>query len=387
LAQASSHRFPMRCDGQVDSPSTSIMPQHWKIFHLFICSFVAIKALEQDVASGSGLAHEEGHVSTIEIGNKGAMHEVRHHSDAVESVEESGAETASRTMRRERSAESDAFTEELFEDAALEDATDAKKSGWWDRRRRVNCKWKGWGGWSGCSVTCGSGTKKMSRGQHGAKHGGRGCSGPSTKSAVCTLKVCPVDCRWSAWTGWSPCPVSCGLGKQVRKRNKLAHQAHGGKHCTDPKLGLLERGCALKPCPINCAWAGWGAWTACTASCGGGKQQRVRDRTHTAEHNGAQCPGAPTMTMACSTHPCPIDCEVKEWTEWGNCTEECGGGERGRVKSILIPVQHGGSPCPATEENGTCNEDACPIKSRSRPLSELSLAYVFLVLAAMLAGQ
>lgn len=353
-------------------------------------------------------------VSAVEIGNAGSMKKakpaedyqtesskkpgVKHHAEAASSENE--AETRRhepdsseahiqqlnstelarlRDIRPHNHSEDESlFEEELFDEGLLDGSMN---SGWWDRRRRVDCSWKGWSGWSACKASCGPGQHERKRGRNDARHGGRACSGPSSQSYGCLLRHCPVDCKWTQWTGWTPsaCPVSCGTSKQTRHRVKISNQAHGGKECTDPNLNYLEMACGTIPCPIHCEWVPWMPWTPCTASCGGGTMQRVRDRAHTAEHNGQQCGGGNQEGQTCNGHPCPIDCSVSDWQEWGNCTEDCGGGERTRLKNIMIPDQHGGAPCPPTEENGTCNKDSCPIKAGAKNTAVITWLLALLV--------
>ncbi|XP_065071932.1 plasminogen-like [Rhopilema esculentum] len=58
----------------------------------------------------------------------------------------------------------------------------------------VNGGYSAWGPYGACSVSCGGGTKTRSRkcNNPAPKNNGRPCTGPSTQTAVCNSKSCPV---------------------------------------------------------------------------------------------------------------------------------------------------------------------------------------------------
>lgn len=115
------------------------------------------------------------------------------------------------------------------------------------------------------------------------------------------------------------------------------------------------------PTPVNCQVSDWSAWSACSASCGGGVQTRTRSITTPAQFGGAACP-ALSETRACNTQSCapdPIDCQVSDWSDWSACSASCGGGVRVRNRSILVPAQFGGQSCPATQQTEACNILSC----------------------------
>jgi hypothetical protein len=57
---------------------------------------------------------------------------------------------------------------------------------------------------------------------------------------------------------------------------------------------------------------------------------------------------------------CPVDCVVSDWTDWSQCSAECGGGTRTRARSIEVDPLRGGQACPDLEETEACNTQECP---------------------------
>ena len=57
----------------------------------------------------------------------------------------------------------------------------------------VNGQWGAWSGWTGCSTTCGTGTKYRSRNCNNPApaNGGASCPGTQIEFMSCNLQVCP----------------------------------------------------------------------------------------------------------------------------------------------------------------------------------------------------
>ena len=126
----------------------------------------------------------------------------------------------------------------------------------------VNGGWGGWscGGWSGCSETCGGGTKTRSCSRScnnpSPSCGGAACSGGSTKteSGSCnTQTCCPTwRARWvgaSGWTGWvTSCNPGCGHGSNCN--------CNGSNFCSFYQNGQSTtywlNGCGAAPITITC---------------------------------------------------------------------------------------------------------------------------------------
>lgn len=90
---------------------------------------------------------------------------------------------------------------------------------------------------------------------------------------------------------------------------------------------------------VNGGWSSFGPWGQCSATCGGGTQERSRTCTNPPPSGGgAQCVGPSKETQACNTHECPgrymyhINVNVREclfisfpWSAdlptWSSCVE------------------------------------------------------------------
>ena len=91
-----------------------------------------------------------------------------------------------------------------------------------------------WGTWSTCSQTCGIGTQTRSALTcNGKKYAGMPCSGNGTETANCQSKfwmchfrllnsnhmtVFSVEGAWAGWGSWDTCSATCGTGTRTRTR-------------------------------------------------------------------------------------------------------------------------------------------------------------------------
>jgi hypothetical protein len=54
------------------------------------------------------------------------------------------------------------------------------------------------------------------------------------------------------------------------------------------------------------------------------------------------------------------DCQMGDWTEWSDCSADCGGGTQVRNRLVIKQAGNGGAACPTATESRTCNLEACP---------------------------
>ena len=119
-----------------------------------------------------------------------------------------------------------------------------------------------------------------------------------------------------------------------------AHQTHaqvGTEMCPRRKAVSIFSNLAV--------WGTWTNYNTCSATCGGGIQERTRSCQY-----GPGCPGLDSETMTCSTNPCPgkhmVNCLLTSlyknafiytvWSPWGDfesCSVTCGGGLQSRNRN------------------------------------------------------
>ena len=233
---------------------------------------------------------------------------------------------------------------------------------------KIDCKVSSWGNWSNCSKQCGGGTRSRKRVVvTEAKFGGASCP-ILEETEACNKNPCPVDCEVSDWGNWGNCSKKCGGGIMSRKKEVLVEPQNGGKEC--PQLTQITK-CNTKPCPINCQVSKWTPWTKCSKDCGGGDRSRTRTVRVQAQFDGEECPDLIQVTK-CNTEPCPIDCEVTDWGQWGKCSKDCGGGKQYRSRQIRVPPQNGGLECPRLEDVRNCNQKPCPQNCEVSPWTDFS---------------
>lgn len=178
---------------------------------------------------------------------------------------------------------------------------------------------------------------------------GQSLSGATgTSDGTCSWD--PVNCAGD-WDNWSGCSKSCGGGKQTRTYIVTRPAKYGGAGCGQGN-GRQEQSCNTHGCPVNCV-GGWGSWSPCSKTCGGGGKLRTyRISTH-ARNGGTGCDyySGQIQLGVCNPHACPVSCSGSwgSWSGLSSCDANCnsyGNKTRTRRYTVHRPAQHGGTGCP-----------------------------------------
>jgi hypothetical protein len=232
----------------------------------------------------------------------------------------------------------------------------------------IDCKMIAWSAWSKCTKSCAGGSRSRSRSVSVEAYFGGVACGHKSESDPCSMFRCPVDCQTTAWSGWTSCTKTCGSGNQQRTKQIVSGTANGGKACPST---IQSRVCNVENCPIDCVEQGWGLWTPCTKTCGGGSRKRSNPIVLRAQHGGKACPWQREQTEGCNTRPCPVDCDQSAFSSWSECIKNCGSGcSQERSRTTFVESRHGGKACGIKNESRVCNDHACPIHCKVGAFSD-----------------
>jgi len=219
----------------------------------------------------------------------------------------------------------------------------------------VDCMQATWTDWSSCNRNCGGGLETRTRlTTTQPVYGGMSC-GIGIEHRDCATHACPIHCSYE-WLEWTACTATCGGGIQRRPINVLVSAAFSGDACPDEQ----QRTCQTLPCPVDSVVGTWDSWSSCSTTCGTGTQSRSRVIVIAAAYGGVAAPHL-SETQPCNMGFCAVDCVMSLFTPWGACTKSCGGGQRTKTRSVLVPPAHQGAVCPGTSETEACNVSPCPV--------------------------
>uniref|UniRef100_H2ZIH0 Peptidase S1 domain-containing protein n=1 Tax=Ciona savignyi TaxID=51511 RepID=H2ZIH0_CIOSA len=216
--------------------------------------------------------------------------------------------------------------------------------------------WAGYGSWSSCSRTCGGGTRTRSRGCSNGNVGQDGCpTSGATQSQLCNTQACQsAQPTWSDFGSWSGCSTTCGVGSRSRTRvciggsiGVVGCEAGGESATQSCNTGIR--------CPT---WTRWSDWGECSLTCGGGTQTSTRT-CNTFGQAGATCVGRASRSQICNQQTCP---SWSAYGSWSICSSTCGGGSRSRSRTCNNGQigNIGCSPASAASQSMVCNTNSCP---------------------------
>ncbi|CAJ0581508.1 unnamed protein product, partial [Mesorhabditis spiculigera] len=268
----------------------------------------------------------------------------------------------------------------------------------------TKCTVGSWQAWTECSVTCGHGMRSRKRAFSNPEADTAGCNVELEKKDDCVgehgedCSVTPDPlCKTTSWSEWSPCSASCDDGVKVRTR--LFYFAEHEARCSHIRL-MEKENCVLQSCRRlidahsdeicaqpkeegQCKGAFPRYWfnseeKRCDrfiySGCKGNENQFSTEieclkacipgyevnRAHVPNHQLVNEFGGEEINDGGEK----MNCEMNEWTPWGECSTTCGRGKRTRSRNIKIFPRNGGNSCPEHMiQEHTCHLRPCPIRS------------------------
>ncbi|XP_054260593.1 thrombospondin type-1 domain-containing protein 7A-like [Macrosteles quadrilineatus] len=155
---------------------------------------------------------------------------------------------------------------------------------------------------------------------------------------------CHVPCQLTEWSSWSLCQQPCS-GKRSRTRQLIGLSE---AHAVCQEMPLVE----TKPCPCEMYYSRpISNWSSCLTNgsegCGLGTRYRAvgcyNDKDQMVDPS--MCGGGSGLQEEPCLVPCPLDCQLTEWSAWGDCNVRCGPGLQNRTRQVAQPGNAGGRQC------------------------------------------
>jgi len=156
----------------------------------------------------------------------------------------------------------------------------------------------------------------------------------------------------SSWSLWTACSKTCGAGKQSRRRVCSSGVCVG---VTSNDM-FQSRPCSWrKCCPVDGGWTQWSESTQCSMSCGHGYEYRIRScSAPKTKCGGRNCVGSGQQYKECFTN-------CASWGEWivqVPCSVTCGNGTQYRQRVCNRPL---GGFCEGDSQSTiSCFTGNCP---------------------------
>uniref|UniRef100_A0A4W5MGN4 ADAM metallopeptidase with thrombospondin type 1 motif 20 n=1 Tax=Hucho hucho TaxID=62062 RepID=A0A4W5MGN4_9TELE len=261
-----------------------------------------------------------------------------------------------------------------------------------DTSGQLFTQWR-YGSWTTCSVSCGKGKRARYVSCRDAQGGVADESYCAQLLRPPESSACFSPCgQWRSWE-WSPCSVTCGVGRATRQVvcSNYHHQVDES-FCDQDERPSTEQECTAAPCPsvyrqrpndqpysphdpanhpghsswnVPSADNQWrtGPWGGCSSTCAGGFQRRVVVCQDAEGRSTSHCDQRvkPAESKNCDSGPCPL----WNYGVWGECTQTCGGGRRTRQVVCQRPNgqrlnDHNCDILDKPPDVEQCNLDLCP---------------------------
>jgi len=166
---------------------------------------------------------------------------------------------------------------------------------------------------------------------------------------ILVLALTSKNCVYTNGT-WSSCGKDCKQSRTntIKSKNRLF-----GKHCPPASE---TRVCTHGDCNKQDT----------TTILPTPKPTPVPTPTPTPTPTPKPTPVPTTPPIPATPKPSPVDCQVGEWEEIGNCSQPCGGGQQRLVRRVRREPSNGGMECPKLEDYAMCNIQPC-IAPRPEP--------------------
>ena len=168
---------------------------------------------------------------------------------------------------------------------------------------------------------------------------------------LCTSKT--QSCT-TAWNGWGGCSASCGGGTQSRTGTQTCKDGYGTGYVCSTTAVTGSQACNTQGCCSSTYVTGYGGWGGCSASCGGGTQSRAVYRK--SNYNNQDCP-ATSESQSCNNQGCCTSTYVSGYGGWSGCSASCGGGTQSRA--VYYASNYNGQSCGSSSQSTSCNTQSC----------------------------
>ncbi|XP_054272557.1 hemicentin-1-like [Macrosteles quadrilineatus] len=203
---------------------------------------------------------------------------------------------------------------------------------------QVHGGWSEWTDWTSCSESCGRGTRRRYRrcDSPAPALGGDTCLGSDGEQETCTIQPCPQQSQWSEWTSWSECTAKCGVGTKFRARQCVRGE-EVADDCEGPKQQVSN--CSNRKCPVDGKWTTWSPWSSCSVTCGRGLRQRHRLCSRRL-YGGKPCFGDNIQIEKCVMEECEAPLDVGKTAAQKSASLRIRGEVNGRrVEDMYLDAQ------------------------------------------------